>query len=347
MGCDCKKTYSIGMGCCQPVLAPADNFYTKYQTDMRIEEAISGITVSGITEEQAEEMIEEATSGKANSSDVYTKQETDTLLDNKLDASAYTPTDLSNYYTKDESDNKYQPKGDYVTGEQMSAYTYDKQTIDDKIASGGSESKEIVAGRGIKVTTGETADTVAFDLPIYTGRTLDPHERPYNYLKIADGLLVSTSEDDIFFQGYERKFAVGQGWSGLTAYDFLVDYNGKIYIDDYKDVDQYGRRNTYCLQDKLDSLQPILSAGTGIDIANNVISVTGGSQPVDAYTKAESDAKFATITNFNSHSGDTTVHITAQERTTWNAKPNVWCGNESDWSQISGSTESGTIYLVY
>ena len=176
MGCDCKKTYSIGMGCCQPVLAPADNFYTKYQTDMRIEEAISGITVSGITEEQAEEMIEEATSGKANSSDVYTKLEVNDLLADK--------------------------------------------------------------------------------------------------------------------------------------------------------------------QDKL-------TAGTGLDITNNVISVTGGSQPVDAYTKAESDAKFTTITNFNSHSGNTTVHITAQERTTWNAKPNVWCGNESEWSQISGSTESGTIYLVY
>jgi hypothetical protein len=29
------------------------------------------------------------------------------------------------------------------------------------------------------------------------------------------------------------------------------------------------------------------------------------------------------------------------------AKPNVWCGSESEWSQISGSTESGTIYLVY
>ena len=195
MGCDCKKTYSIGMGCCQPVLAPADNFYTKYQTDMRIEEAISGITVSGITEEQAEEMIEEATSGKANSSDVYTKQEADALLDNK--------------------------------------------------------------------------------------------------------------------------------------------------------------------QDKL-------TAGTGIDITNDVISVTGGSQPVDAYTKAESDAKFATITNFNSHSGNTTMHVTSAEKATWNGKadasnvynktevdnkvsvkPNVWCGDSQAWSQISGSTEPGVLYLVY
>ena len=34
----------------------------------------------------------------------YTKQEVDGLLDDKLDASAYTPTDLSNYYNKQEVD---------------------------------------------------------------------------------------------------------------------------------------------------------------------------------------------------------------------------------------------------
>ena len=34
----------------------------------------------------------------------YTKDETDYLLDEKLDASAYTPTDLSNYYTKQQVD---------------------------------------------------------------------------------------------------------------------------------------------------------------------------------------------------------------------------------------------------
>lgn len=36
-------------------------------------------------------------------SNYYTKSETDDLLDTKLDASAYTPTDLSNYYTKSET----------------------------------------------------------------------------------------------------------------------------------------------------------------------------------------------------------------------------------------------------
>ena len=70
--------------------------------------------------------------------DTYVKDEIDDKLDGKLDASAYTPCDLSNYYTKQEtssktqidtalarkadndkvytkteSDNKYQPKGNY------------------------------------------------------------------------------------------------------------------------------------------------------------------------------------------------------------------------------------------
>lgn len=37
-------------------------------------------------------------------SDYYNKEETDELLDNKLDVSAYTPTDLEDYYTKEEID---------------------------------------------------------------------------------------------------------------------------------------------------------------------------------------------------------------------------------------------------
>ena len=36
-------------------------------------------------------------------SDYYTKSETDDLLDEKLDVTAYTPTDLTNYYTKSET----------------------------------------------------------------------------------------------------------------------------------------------------------------------------------------------------------------------------------------------------
>ena len=116
--------------------------------------------------------------------------------------------------------------------------------------------------------------------------------------------------------------------------------SGKVDVSDFE---------TYSgnVQTALNGKQDTLSAGTGVDITNNVISVTGGSQPVDAYTKTESDNKYATITNFNSHSGDTTMHVTSAQTSSWDAKPNVWCGTEGEWSQISGSTVSGTIYLVY
>lgn len=48
--------YNIGMGCCQPVLGPIEQYYTKYQIDRMI----SGITVSGVTEEQMNDAIDEA-----------------------------------------------------------------------------------------------------------------------------------------------------------------------------------------------------------------------------------------------------------------------------------------------
>lgn len=65
MNCNCEpKKYSIGMGCCVPVLAPIENYYTKHQVDQLIEEIESAIT-SGccITPEEVDEKIDVATSG--------------------------------------------------------------------------------------------------------------------------------------------------------------------------------------------------------------------------------------------------------------------------------------------
>lgn len=80
--------------------------------------------------------------GKANSSDVYTKTETDSKLSTKANTSAI-PTkvsqltndsgyltqhqSLANYYNKTESDGKYQPKGNYLT-EHQSLTDYAKKT---------------------------------------------------------------------------------------------------------------------------------------------------------------------------------------------------------------------------
>lgn len=93
------KRWSV---CCSTPLVPASNFYTKQQIDEKLDDIV--ISGGGITVDEVQEMIDE------NLDDYYTKDEIDSgfttvnnELDNKLDISAYTPTDLSNYYTKQET----------------------------------------------------------------------------------------------------------------------------------------------------------------------------------------------------------------------------------------------------
>lgn len=71
--------------CPSTALANADNFYTKHQIDEMLED----IEASGTCECDLTEIEEELA-------------ELSDDLDNKLDASAYTPTDLSNYALKSE-----------------------------------------------------------------------------------------------------------------------------------------------------------------------------------------------------------------------------------------------------
>ena len=119
-------------------------------------------------------VITDATAGDL--SNYYTKTEADGLLDTKLDVTAYTPTDLSNYYTKSETDNAItaatSTKQDtLVSGTNIK--TINNESIlgegNITIQGGSGGGKAIEAGRGISITTGETADTVSFNLPISAG----------------------------------------------------------------------------------------------------------------------------------------------------------------------------------
>lgn len=272
---------------------------------------------------------------KQHTDDLVLQDEIDNLDEKKLDASAYTPVDLTDYYTKEEVDElipsldgyateewvneqgflkTVEPlktingesligegdivisggSGDAYTKEETDALLNDKQdtlTSGENIKtinnisilgsgnieiSGGSESKAIVAGRGIKVTTGETADTVAFDMPITDTNPLSPYFSN-GYLKVNKPIAIGNGS--LATMPTNEKFAVSQNNGDVSyATDFSVSGDGRIFIDDYHSKGRYGVRSAYCLQDKLDSLQPILSAGTGIDITDNVISATGGGE---------------------------------------------------------------------
>lgn len=56
MGCNCEGNKYLISCCTEQVLGPIENYYTKYQVD----KLISGITVSGVTEEEMNEAISAA-----------------------------------------------------------------------------------------------------------------------------------------------------------------------------------------------------------------------------------------------------------------------------------------------
>ena len=90
-------------------------------------------------------IITDATAGDL--SNYYTKSETDDLLDTKLDVSAYTPTDLSNYYTKSETSGATQIST-ALNAKQNTLVAGDNITISGNVisASGGAASSAITSG---------------------------------------------------------------------------------------------------------------------------------------------------------------------------------------------------------
>ena len=79
---------------------------------------------------------------------MYDKNNTDNLLANKVDTSAITSS---------------------VTSASTDSEVPTAKAVHDAISAGGGGGKAIEAGRGISVTTGATADTVSFNLPISAG----------------------------------------------------------------------------------------------------------------------------------------------------------------------------------
>ena len=111
MACNCEgNVYNIGMGCCTPVVANADAYYTKSEVDDLI---TSG---GGISQETAQEMIDASIA----EIDIPTVPTLVSAFENDVP-----------YLTS------HQSLEGYITENDLTAYTYDKETIDNKITQGG------------------------------------------------------------------------------------------------------------------------------------------------------------------------------------------------------------------
>lgn len=483
---------------------------------------------------------------KQHTDDLVLQDEIDNLDEKKLDASAYTPVDLTDYYTKEEVDELIPSLDGYATeewvneqgflktveplktinGESLigegnivisggSGDAYTKAETDAKLAdkqdkltagsgisisynnvisvTGGGESSGVTSGEVMDMISGYTYDKDTIDNKIAGGGTFDPtlyykksetsgKTEIQNALDLKLDASAFTESDyykksetsgktelDAEFDKYYKKTET----SGKTelSNEFALYYkksetSGKSELDAAfsaitKTIEDNEQAVSEALNDLNDNKQNKLSAGTGIDITNNVISATGGgisysagtgiditnnvisstlnayngtgvgsliigqsantasgdySVAIGAQTEALGGRSFAqglsgkttntaeiTFGQLNDtknayvgfgHSGNTLFTVgngagidgSTTEYARHNAlevrsngdiyipepskvnpshyyqapmiklqdrlneidnKPNIWCGSESQWSQISGSTESGTLYLIY
>ena len=299
------------MGCCEPVLAPIENYYTKYQIDKmiasavtsgccitpeevdeKIEEAISGITVSGVTEEELNNAIASAKT--------------------EIEAEIPTvPTKVSAFENDVPYLTEHQSLSGYVTDAEMSAYTYDKQTIDDKIAQGGTfdptqyynktQTNQLVESAVTRVegeipslsgyateqwVSSFTYDKATIDEKVAEGGTFDPTQY---YNKTATNALLDEKLDVTAYtptdlSNYYNKQEVNNiVESAKTEVEAEIPTvptsntaftNDAGYLTEHQSLDNYYNKTQ--TDNLLDEKQNTLSAGTGIDITNNVISATGG-----------------------------------------------------------------------
>lgn len=266
--CDCNKTTNISMGCCQPVLGPIENYYTKYTIDRKLEEIESAIT-SGccITPEEVDEKIEDA---------IDEIQIPTNLSDLTNDMGFISSDALSGYATTEYVDNQISSVTSvFITGEELSSYTYDKATIDSKIASGGTFDPTQYYN---KTATDELLSE-KLDASAYTPVDLSNY---YNKSEV-DGIVTSAITDveaEIpSLSGYAtEQWVLDKHY--ITGVD-LSDYATKAEIPTVPTsntafTNDAGYVTSDYVENAVSGKQDTLSAGTGIDITDNVISATGG-----------------------------------------------------------------------
>ena len=363
------------------------------------------ITISGesVTSGEVQTMINKSISGKADSDDVYTKNEVYTK--SEVDE-AIADIDLSNFYTKSEvdasqlaQDNKINAisgnvktlneKVDTISGSAITSG--EVQTQINNSISGKADKTDIytyVGSDRIKVSTAAGVGRKAIDLnlPIYSGSGMESLSlgspigtgQGSNQIKggfstgIGIGLTtnnvseVATGQYNIsntvggvsWGNSGNTLFSVGNGnYQGGEHNAFEVRQNGDIYITS-------GGTST----SSMIKLQDHLSGG-GSGITSGQVQTM-----ID-----ESISGKTNHSDFTEHTANTTVHVTASEKSTWNAKSDfsgdyndltnkptitnytagsginitnnvisakIWSGTRAQYDAIT-TKNADTIYLIY
>lgn len=346
MTCDCTNTYNLNLGCCVPVVANADNYYTKDEVDEKIEEVVisgGGVTynemesyVSGYTYDKntIQQMV--ASGGSFDPSAYYTTSETDALLNKKLDASAYTPTDLSNYDTKSEVNNKISSATSLVNSA-LTAHTANTNvhvTAQDKT---NWNNKSNFSGSYNDLTDKPTIPTVPTSNTAFTndagyitsndlaGYATEQWVLDKNYASSSS----LSGKQDTLISGVNIKTINNE--SLLGSGNITISGGSTITIDPSLDS---GSTNavansaiTNAINAKVDaSAYNTYTAATATEIGKKLSKSTFNSYSGTVDTAINSKASQSDLSGLtdvvSAHTANTNIHVTAQDKTNWNNKSN-------------------------
>jgi hypothetical protein len=328
MSCNCEgKTINIGMGCCTPVLAPIENYYTKYQVD----DIIEGLEISGgccITEAEVDEKIASAKTQIEQEIPSLSGYATEQWVEDKH---YITGVDLSNYALKSEipvvptSNTAFTNDAGYLTEHQslsgyateafVSAYTYDKETIDEKVAGGGTfDPTQYYNKTATDALLNEKLDATAYT----------PTDLSNYYNKTETNNQISSSTADMATQTWvtNQHYITGVDLSNYAtkAEIPVVPTSNTAFTNDAGYLTEHQSLSAYSTTSEVNAL--INQSVSGKVDTNTYTAYTATTQ-----TTISSKADSSTLNNYL-------------------LKSKIWCGTQLEYDSIQNK-DSETLYLIH
>lgn len=334
------------MGCCQPVLGPIENYYTKPQIDRmideiesaitsgccitpeevdeKIEEAISGITVSGVTEEQMNQAITSAMTiveGEIPSLDGYATEQW------VLDKHYITGVDLSDYATKEEIP---------VVPTSNTAFTNDAGYLTEHQPIKTINGQSLIGDGDIEIGTGGTIDLSNY---YTTAQTVSLVE---SAVTRVEGEMPVVPTSNTAFTNDAGYLTQHQSLSGYATEQWVLDrhYITGVDLSDYAtkaEIPVVPTSNTAFTNDAgyLTQHQSLSAYSTTQEVTNMISQSASGKVDTTTYNSYTA----STQTTINSKADSSTLN-------NYLLKNKIWCGTQAEYDSIVNK-DSETLYLIH
>ena len=388
MACNCEgKQYNVSMGCCEPVLAPIQNYYTKYKIDKMIESA----TTSGccITPEEVESAITSAITyveGEIPSLSGYATEQW------VLDKHYISGVDLSDYALKSEIPTvptsntaftndagyltEHQPlktiNGETLVGEGNIVITGSSVVIDPSLDSGSTNPVSNSAiTEAVMVDSATTVDTTGYTRYYPSQNEHATYETGsdnlviYDYWKNRSHLYKATIElIDSEGNTISGSVSVGDGVvlspsnvvpSALASYLTATIDSTSPFVIAYQTVDGYkiSWANIYDYDDEWERYMDL-----SLKTVETVNEPHTASDVIENYILPALDGKqdkLSAGTNVSIYnnviSATDTTYLSGDGISITNnvisTTTQFACVSEAEWEIISGNPQSNTVYLIY